>query len=1060
MCIKGNPVKKIFEFSVRQPLFVNLLTLLVFVAGIMALINLNRDTFPNVDLDIVIVTTNYPGATPQEIEKLITIPIEKELKEVNDIKEMTSASIEGLSSIVLEIEPDAPDKNKVVNDIQRAVDKAEDLPTDLKEEPLVTDIEMRDHPIVEVSISGNFSEEELVKHARVLERMLLDLPDIAKVIRSGWREEEIWVEVDPEKVNTYQLALADVVAALQRQNVSIPGGSVIIGSNESLLRTTGEFETAPEVEEVVLRANELGNWVQVKDVAKVSNDFEPYKIIHRTDGRRAINLVAVKKEAGDVITVVDQIKAIANEYKKIAPAGLDINLVNDFSYYVKRRLHVLVNNGWIGVSLVVICLFLFLSSRAAFVTAIGIPTAFLITFSVMYYAGISINLLTMFGLIMVLGMLVDDAIIIAENVHRRIAEGMPPVEAAVIGTNEIWRPVLTTVLTTIAAFSPLMFMGGIIGKFVLYIPLVVIIALTSSLLQAFIILPSHLVTMERLPHPQKFARLHTGLMSRWFERFSNRYVNLLKRIIRHRWIAVSIAMTFILFSLYIGIYHLAYVLFPQRGIDAFFVRAKASIGTPVEQMEKLMTRLEQEVAKLPESEMDNFITQVGVIQQDPSDPFAERASHIGQIMVLLKPQADREMSSDELIDILRRSTKGFDEFTEISFDNVRPGPPVGKPVVVRVRGDDLPQLDSIADKIKEYLTTIPGVSDIRDDYERGKDEIMVKVDERQASRAGIGVRDIALSTRSAFEGAIATTIKRADEEIDVRVRFPDEWRYREGALDKVLIPNGRGNLVPITAVASFDQEPGINAIRHYDRKRAVTVTANVDEVKATSMSVTKAVAERFKDLPRQYPGVSLNFGGEWEKTEESLRDLKMAMVVAAFIIIIILVFEFQSLLQPLIVLVAVPYGFVGVIWAFIIHFEPKSFLALMGVVGLAGVVVNNSIVFIDFVNKAKAQGHELKDALVEAARLRLRPILITTITTVFGLLPVAYGFMGSDPFLRPMALAIGWGLAFATCCTLLVTPALYAVIDDMRCFLFSKFVIWNTGCKKEDSDKKVLKDLL
>ncbi|MFH1829148.1 MAG: efflux RND transporter permease subunit [Pseudomonadota bacterium] len=1043
-------MRKIFEFSIRQPLFVNLLTLMVFVAGILAIINLNRDTFPNVTLDIVAVSTTYPGATPQEVEKLITIPIEKELKEVDDIKEMASASIEGRSDIIIEIEPDAPDKNKVVNDIQRAVDKAEDLPDDLKEEPLVTDIEMRDHPVVEVSLSGDFTEHELIKHARVIERMLLDLPGIAKVVRNGWREEEIWVEVDPEKVNSYQLSLSDVVTALKAQNVSIPGGSVIIGSKESLIRTTGEFETPPEVEEVVLRANELGHWVQVKDVAKVSNNFEPYTTIHHTDGKRAINLIAVKKESSDVITLVDQIKNVADEYKKIGPPNLNISIVNDFSYYVKRRLNVLVNNGWIGITLVVICLFLFLSARAAFVTAIGIPTAFLITFSVMYYSGITINLLTMFGLIMVLGMLVDDAIIITENVHRRIAGGEKAADAAINGTDEIWRPVLTTVLTTIAAFAPLMFMSGIIGKFVLYIPLVVIIALMSSLLQAFIILPSHIVMIERLPHHPKFARFHTGLMGRTFARFTDRYVALLKKIIRHRWLTVSAALTFIMISLYIGIFHLPMVLFPQRGIDAFYVRAKAPIGTPVEQMEKLMERLEGEVEKLPKSEVDNIITYVGVVQQDANDPYSERASHEGQILVLLKPQADREMTSDELINILRKSTKGFNEFTEISFDNVRPGPPVGKPVVVRVRGDDLPELDSIADEIKGYLATIKGVSDIRDDFERGKDEIRVKVNERQASRADLGVRDVALSTRSAFEGAIATTIKHADEEIDVRVRYPDEWRYRTGALDKVLIPNGRGNLVPITAIASFETTQGINAIRHFDRKRAVTVTANVDEVNATSISVTKAVAKQFKDLPRQHPGVSLDFGGEWEKTEESFRDLKMAMVVAAFIIMIILVFEFQSLLQPLIVLIAVPYGFVGVIWAFLIHFEPKSFLAMMGVVGLAGVVVNNSIVFIDFVNKAKAQGHELKDALVEAARLRLRPIFITTITTVFGLLPVAYGFMGSDPFLKPMALAIGWGLTFATCCTLLVTPALYAVVDDMHRFLFSKLVIWNSGCKKGD----------
>lgn len=1047
-------MRKIFEFSVRQPLFVNLLTILIFLAGFMAIKNINRDVFPTIDMDVVMVTTAYPGATPKEIEKLITIPIERELKEVDDIKEMTSISIEGLSHIFLEIEPDAPDKSRVISDIQRAVDKADDLPADLRDDPLVNDIKTRDRPVVEVSLAGDMPEHDLIQHARMIERMILDLPGVAKVSRNGWRDEEIWVEVDPDKIKEYYISLAEVVQALRRQNVSVPGGTVVLNGTESILRTTGEFETSEEVSNVVLRGNELGNWIRVGDIAKVTDDFDPFEIVHRTDGHRAINLVAVKKERADAITTVDQIDKIVEEYRGIAPPDLEISTVNDMSYYVKRRLNVLLNNGWVGIVLVLVCLFLFLSARTAVATAIGIPTAFLMTFTIMYFAGVTVNLLTMFGLIMVLGMIVDDAIIISENVHRRIADGQPAAEAAIEGTHEIWRPVLTTVLTTIAAFTPLMFMSGIIGKFVLYIPLVVIIALLSSLTQAFLILPSHIVSIESIPRSKFFGRMHKGSVDRLFRRFQGAYIRLVKRLIRRRWPYIGVVGVFFIISAYIGIVHIPYVLFPQRGIDAFFVRAKAPIGTPVLETERLMERLEEEVAQLPKTELDNFVTTVGLTQQDGHDADSERATHVAQIQVILKPPADREMTSDELIAMLRESTKDVEGFTEVSFENVRPGPPVGKPVAIRVRGDDLEELDSIAGEIKAYLATIPGVSDIKDNYEEGKGEIKVRVDEGQASRADLAVEDIALSVRSAFDGAIATTIKKAEEEIDVRVRFPDEWRYRDGALQSVMVPNGRGNLTPIGAVASFEQGPGINAIRHYDRKRTVTVTANVDEKNATSVGVTKKVQQRFRDVSKEHPGVSLGYGGEWEKTEESLADLKMAMLIAAFIIFAILVFEFQSLLQPLVVLLAVPYGFIGIAWAFLVHFEPKSFLAMMGAVGLAGVVVNNSIVFMDFMNKARRSGHSLRDSIIEAARLRLRPILLTTITTVFGLLPVAYGIAGSDPFLKPMALAIGWGLVFATACTLLVTPALYAVIDDAHCFLMSRLKFWkNHKCPARDFDR-------
>ena len=1042
-------MKKIFEFSVRQPMFVNLLTVLVVVAGIMALSSLNLDIFPNVSLDIVVVSSDYPGATPQEIEKLITIPIEKELKEVNDIKEMSSASIEGKSVIVLEIEPDAPDKRKVVSDIQRAVDRTEDLPIDLKEKPFVHEIEMRNHPVVEVSLSGAMSEVKLVRHARALESRLLDLPTIAKVARRGWREEEIWVEVDPAKVSSYRLSLADIASALKRRNVSVPGGTIVLGARESLLRTTGEFESAPEVERVVLRANEIGHWVQVKDVATVSENFEPLKIIHRTDGHRAVNLVAVKKEAADVIDVVDQIQAVVDDYRRIAPPELEINLVNDLSYYVKRRLGVLLNNGWISIILVLGCLFFFLSARVALVTALGIPLAFLTTFIVMYLTGITINLLTMFGLIMVLGMIVDDAIIIAENISRHVREGMAVSDAAIRGAHDIWRPVLTTVITTIAAFAPMMFMTGILGKFILYIPLVVVVALLASITEAFVMLPSHLVTVERLPHGRLLARLHTGWTERWFDRFRQRYVRLLRGIIRWRYPVFGGGLLFFLLSAYIGIFHIPFVLFPQRGIEIFFVRAKAQVGTPVEEMERLMKPLERLVAAIPKAEMDNFVTQVGVTQRDPDDPFAERATHIGQIVVYLKPQADRAMTADELIERLRKQSAGLGGLTELVFEKVRPGPPVGKPVEVRIKGDDLAELDLVAEEIKAFLDVIPGVSDVKDNYERGKDEIRVVVDEQQASRAGLSVEDVALAVRASFDGAIATTIKRSDEEIDVRVRYPDALRYRDGALEKVQIPNARGHLVPITAVARFERAPGITSIRHYDRKRTIGVTANVDEVQATSMDVTARVARHFADRAKDHPGVTISFGGEWEKTQESLDSLKIAMVIAAFVIFIVLAFQFQSMLQPLIVMVAVPYGFIGIIWAFLFHAEPKSFLAMVGAVGLAGIVVNNSIVLIDFINKAKAKGMSLREAIIEAAGLRLRPILLTTITTVFGLLPVAYGFLGSDPFLEPMALAIGWGLAFATCCTLLFTPCLYAVIDDVHRKVAGRITFWRNNMKNE-----------
>ncbi len=1027
-------MRRIFEFSVKNPLFVNLLTVIVVVAGIMALVRLNRDIFPNVTLDLVIISTSYPGSTPSEIEKRITIPIEKELKEVDDIKEIRSVSLEGSSLIIVEIEPDAENKDKTVNDIQRAADRAEDLPTDLKDKPLVQEVQMKNHPVVTLSLSSDrLTEDEMVRYAKVLETKLLDHPDVAAVSRYGWRDREVWVEVSPELAAKYYLPLAEIVAVLDKHNVNISGGSVIDVNRERLIRTSGEFENADDVRGVVLRANERGNWVQVSDVATVSDAFEREKLITRTDGRSSVNLVVVKKERGDAIRMVNEVRALAKDYAAKIP-GLEIASVDDLSFYIKRRLNVLVSNGWVGVILVIVSLFFFLSSRAAIVTTVGIPIAFLTTFAIMYWSGLTINLITMVGLIIVLGMLVDDAIVVAENVFRLTEWGKTSREAAVEGALQVWKPVTTSVLTTMAAFAPLMFMSGIIGKFVKFIPIIVIVALAASLIQAFIVLPSHLAEMERIPHVRLFKKLKRPRdgIEKDIGKVANVYVRVLSWLLQRRYKVAGVALSVMAVTLIIALYVVPFVLFPSRGIDAFFIRAKTPLGTPLKETARQMETLEKKfAAAMPPGEMDNYVTLVGVQQNDTNDPYGRQADHLAQINVYLKPHVDRRYDAQELVDILKEKVGDVPGFEEVIYEKVQPGPPVGKAVEIHVRGEDLAELENIADEIKDFLGTIPGVSDIKDSYEPGKDELSVIVDEKAASRAGLTIGDVALAVRTAIDGTIATTIKKSDEEIDVRVLYPDLSRYDPDILDKVMIPNAKGNLIPLMGVIKLEENPGILAINHLDRQRSITVTSEVDQERATTLSVVRQVGKRFANLPLEHPGYSLSYGGEWEKTMQSFRDFGFALVIACLIIFLLLAFEFQSVVQPLIVMFAIPYGMVGVTWAFLLHGEPKSFLALFGVVGLSGVVVNSSIVFIDFINKEKSQGVETCEAIANAAFIRLRPIFLTTTTTFLGVLPVAYGIMGSDPFLAPMALALGWGLPVSALGTLLVTPCFYKIADDV-----------------------------
>ena len=464
------------------------------------MINLRKEAFPPTAFNRAIVTTSLRGSTPEKVERLITTPLERELKEVENINEMVSTSIGGESFISLKIDDKVKETQKVINDIQKAVDRVVDLPDDVEERPLVTEITSDQIPVIKIAVSGELSEFVLRDHADSLKDLLEDIEDVASVSRSGWRDEEYWIEPDLETLKEYHISFYELALAVRAQNVDLPGGKQKYDGKEFMVKVKGELKTKEDIEDTVIRSSDLGNWVKVKDVATVKHTFQDDVILNKSLGTRAITFTVIKRESGDILRLVENVHRIVKEFKKDVPQELKVSTFYDLSYYVKRRLNVLRSNGTIGFFLVIFILFLFLPRISALMTAIGIPIVFFTTFWIMYALGFTINLLTMFGLVMVLGMIVDDGIIISENVCRNIEQGMPPKEAAVKGTDEVFRPVLATVLTTMVAFSPLMFMGGLLGRFVKFIPLTVIIALSASLVEAFIILPSHLADFARPSH--------------------------------------------------------------------------------------------------------------------------------------------------------------------------------------------------------------------------------------------------------------------------------------------------------------------------------------------------------------------------------------------------------------------------------------------------------------------------------------------------------------------------------------------------------------------------------
>ncbi|MDZ4727109.1 MAG: efflux RND transporter permease subunit [Leptospira sp.] len=1078
----------IVEYFLSKSLFVNLLTFLILLVGGFTAATMNREAFPNINFDIVSVTAIYVGASPSDVEKLVTKPIEDAIKEVDGIKEYRSASLENRSGIIITIDPNVKNTQKVVDDIKSAIDRVQDLPNDV-EDPIVTEITTARQPVIEIHLTSELkdgkqilSPKELRDQAKILEDKLKSLPTVARITKRGWRDREMKVDLFPDKMTALSISSTQVVNALRLRNINFPGGNISERSKEIIVRTVGEFDTAEQIENVFVRTNDAGRSVRVKDIARVTEGFEDSDYLDKSNGEVAIALTVIKREKSDAIVVVDESKKVVNEFIASANGTIRHAFVNDLSKYIRRRLGVLTSNAMSGLLLVTASLFVFLGWRMALMTALGIPISIAMTFVAMSYFGMTLNLISMMGLIIVVGILVDDAIIICENVYRHLEMGEEPFEAALRGTSEVLAPVMATVTTTIAAFGPMLFMTGIFGKFIGSIPMVVILSLSSSLFEAFFMLPSHLYDISKTTSLKGEVKDE----SHWFTNFKvNYYLPVLRFALNHKLKMISLLLGLFVFSIVLQGMFGKFKLFPGA-IETFQVRVTAETGLTLEQTDKFIQAIEFSLKTLPKEELENYISRVGIIQKDPNDPFTKRGKNYAQVLVYLTPEESRDRSTEKVIEYIRHNTKYMlndkalllleekiakenqnaskDEKFEtlpipsefkalegklinLEFEKLAGGPPVGKPVAIEIKGDDFSTLQKIAEEYKLILNKVPGVVDIGDDFNEGKDEIRVTVDESLASFAGVSVQSVSLAINTALQGAVSTKIKRAEEEVDVRVRFPEEYRTSLTHLNKVYVNNLAGNMIPVSRLTSYDRSPGRASINHLDGKRLLTVTANIDETVTTSRKVNTDAKVLGEKIILKYPGYTVRFSGENKDTEESMASLGRAFLVGLIIIYMILASLFKSLLQPFVVMSAIPFGVIGVIFAFLLHGQPLSFLSFLGIIGLAGVVVNDSIVLVDCANQLKLENPEIKtfDLLVETGSIRLRAVILTTVTTVLGLLPTAYGIGGRDPFLVPMALAFGWGLAFATFITLIMVPVFYLTTYDFVHWMQDK---WKTKRKK------------
>lgn len=1020
-----------------------LITIMILILGTFCYISIKRETFPNVSYDMIAVTTIFPGATSSEVEKLITNPLELHLKEVNGIKQMNSVSAEGRSLISLMLDTDQTTLEKAKNDVESAVDSFTDRPSDAKE-PIVLAVESKLAPVIGLTVYGNIPEKELRIAAKFLEKNLRDIPGLAKVNFDGLRDVEFLVEAMPDRLSRYQITLEELVGALKRQNLSIPGGVIegnMTGKKEIAIRTSGQYDNPQDIAQTVIRANDVGEIVKVSDVAKVTEVLERPKLLVRANGKDSIVLRILQKEKADAIDLVDAIKAKVEEVKKSGDErwnqNINVGYIDDYSYFIKRRLSVLQGNLAQGLILVLLIVGMLMPWRTALLTAGGIPFAFLGTIIVFYYMGVSLNLISVMGLIIVCGMLVDDAIVVGENATQMVEKGMSPDLAAARGAQDIWMPVAASVMTTVGSFYPMLNISGIFGKFIKYIPMGVITALLFSLFECYFIMPAHLRWIYR--GKKDSAELASGANEPVYRYFNGVwqtyavpfYSSTLERFLKHRYLVLLFFLVLIVASGVLVKTKMRLVLFPSDGIELVILNFEAPVGTSLERTQELLKPYEKIVSQLNQDELMDYMVKAGMQGVNLFDPETFRGSHYGQIQVYLSPETDRKRSASEIKDWLREKI-GNPREVKFKFGNVPTGPPTGSPINIAVRGENYNEIMKVVNKIKPMVESQPGALDVTDTYIQGKEEINVSVDPITANAAQLTVGNIGATVRAAYEGIVATSVRKLEEEIDVRVTLSAQNRSDEASLARLYVNNMRGNLIPLTRVATFSKSPSIEAYLHENNQRQVTVKGNIDDRISSTLKIHGEVKKILPELLRDHPGVGVYFGGEEKDTNESLASLKLAMLVAVIAIYFMLILSFNSIFQPMFIMLSIPMGIVSVIWAFFLHNnKPLSFLCMIGVVALSGVIVNNIIVLMDTINEYRRDGMENYKSIVEAARSRLRPIFLTTATTVFGLFPTAYGWGGLDPFVVPIALSLGWGLGIGSLLTILMIPCFIAIKDDL-----------------------------
>jgi len=1013
-------MSKLVEFFLNRPMLVKLIIITVFGAGLASAYFSKKEGFPEISLNKVLVQTLYPGASAGDVELNVTVPIEEALEEVEGIKEILSTSEEGISRIEIQADEDASPEEfrSLFYEVDKAITGIDDFPNDLDGIPSISEFTSSDIPILEVAYTGSY--EQLKPYLENLKQRIKKIKGVASVNLIGLPDQEVQILVDPKLARQKMIDLKTIAAAIKKRNLEGSGGTLESFLGEKKVVFLSKFKNCQDVLETNIKMGSEGYGVKLKEVATVKILPEDINLIVRNNGQRGASLIIKKTGSSDLVKTVDNIKDLLAEEN--LPQGVGSKIFLDQSSLTRDRLSLLIGNSLIGFVLVIIVLFIFFDLRTALWTAFGIPFTLFCMLIFLKVFGLSLNIISLAGFILIIGMIVDDAIVIAEKINDNKEQGFEPKQAGLEAVKKMWLPVLAASLTTMAAFSPIFSVGGFPGKFVWTIPLMVIVGLFFSLLESFFLLPVH------LQHGQS----EKVNKKRFIIKLEEKYVAVLRKVVKFRYLALFIFILILLYSAWFLKNFVHKDPFPQEAAEGFTIPITMPKGSSVDLAEQQLKVIEEILEELPEEELIGYSSRVGT-KNERSTTERGSLSNTAVIFVYLKPFSDRTRTAEQIIKSVRQQIahQVVDKKIKININLTRLGPPLGRDFEIRLVSNNEALRSEVGQKIKNFLSSLKGVEDLESDEVEGKDELNLTLDYDFLARTDLTVEDVLTTLRIAFDGVIVTDLTTVDQKINFRLRLNEKARADSHFINDLPIMNKRGNLIKLRNFVTLEEKKARGIINHLDGKRLLTLWGNVNLKTTTPIEIMEKVENEFFSY-KDHQKLEISFSGQPVESKKIFAGLGLASLGALGGIFLLISLMFNSFSKSFLIMLTFPFLIIGLVFTVIVHSIPISMMAGVALVGLLGIVVNDSIVMVHTIVKNSQAGIIIKDDIIKGAVSRLRPVILTTITTVLGVLPTGYGLGGYDPFLSHMSLVLAYGLLFSTTITLFIVPIFYSIGLDFR----------------------------